>query len=669
MSFFNTIKSGLSSDRAENSIMQTITIAVSAILVASGLVTAPGLINNARDNNARTDLANIAYSEEFVMADTGKYISKLRGDSSLSSYMSESGAGVKLTLSGAVSDQEAIVCNDPEWAYLVKATSASGKTFFRASNSAVVSSDISAVQVAQCVADDPKFPEFLEESTAPGTTPGGSGGNNNGPSMPVITNTPLPNGSIGQPYSYQFASTGTPVFSGTDLPAGLTLSTSGILSGTPEQNGKTSFTVKAQNQAGTSSINTTLTVGQTPNLNAIPARLPDTAVDAPYSYKVEAEGFPAPVITATGLPAGLTITPDGLISGTPKDISTYTVALTATNSIGKATKSVTVRSVTTYSKATLETASIKLPTAVIGEEYDGYQFSAQGSPEPVFTSNRSLPTGMTLSKDGELSGTPTDFGSSGQGTTALFVNLTNVKGVNTYSIPLPKRYAGDLPVMTTTAEMPTGVTSEVYPGFTVTASGTPKPTYSASSLPAGLTINRDTGVVSGTPTASYNGDVVFTATNQVGSASVTKRLTISFAAYAYTQNFQTVTNGNQLAELKQKRAQDAAQTDVSVFVQNSTLIYLSSTGKGIDYFLTLNFAPGVYEVSADVFQTRGVVPWTISNANGSYTSEPLKTNAFNTISTKLTFTQSGNQQIKISLPASATSGIMQLDNLKVTRVG
>ena len=40
-------------DIAENSIMQTISIAVSAILIAAGLITAPSLINNARDVNAK----------------------------------------------------------------------------------------------------------------------------------------------------------------------------------------------------------------------------------------------------------------------------------------------------------------------------------------------------------------------------------------------------------------------------------------------------------------------------------------------------------------------------------------------------------------------------------------------------------------------------------------
>jgi hypothetical protein len=67
----------MSDDHGENSIMQTITIAVSAILIAAGLVTAPGLINNARDNNATTDLANISYGEATYLAENGKYTASI----------------------------------------------------------------------------------------------------------------------------------------------------------------------------------------------------------------------------------------------------------------------------------------------------------------------------------------------------------------------------------------------------------------------------------------------------------------------------------------------------------------------------------------------------------------------------------------------------------------
>jgi len=64
-------------DEAENSIMQTISIAVSAILIAAGLITAPSLINNARDVNAKQDLANISLAQEYAVANDGRYYSNL----------------------------------------------------------------------------------------------------------------------------------------------------------------------------------------------------------------------------------------------------------------------------------------------------------------------------------------------------------------------------------------------------------------------------------------------------------------------------------------------------------------------------------------------------------------------------------------------------------------
>jgi len=170
------LKSLLNSDRAENSIMQTITIAVSAILIAAGLVTAPGLINNARDNNARTDLANIAYAQEFVLSVGGKYYEHITpeqeelatgqpstGDN-LQDAAEEAGlngagtswgsaatavegqTGIKFTLSGDVTGHKAATCATPAF-YILKAQSKSSKWFYRASGSATTSSNLGEIEV------------------------------------------------------------------------------------------------------------------------------------------------------------------------------------------------------------------------------------------------------------------------------------------------------------------------------------------------------------------------------------------------------------------------------------------------------------------------------------------------------------------------------------------
>lgn len=115
----------LRDDSAENSIMQTITIAVSAILIAAGLVTAPGLINNARDNNARGDLANIAYTEEFLLSDTGKYTASLTDITK-----SEK---IRTTLSLGKNRLGLFTGSD---CYAVFGMSKSGKMFYRTSASA-----------------------------------------------------------------------------------------------------------------------------------------------------------------------------------------------------------------------------------------------------------------------------------------------------------------------------------------------------------------------------------------------------------------------------------------------------------------------------------------------------------------------------------------------------
>jgi len=160
----------MTNDKAENSIMQTISIAVSAILIAAGLVTAPGLINNARDNNARTDLANIAYAQEYILGVQGKYfdgeyvtieqemdgegITKAEATNNLqylasteglnglgtSVALADSNGGVAFSVSGDVSGWASTVC-DTEPYFVIKAQSGSGKWFYRGSGSGLTSSN------------------------------------------------------------------------------------------------------------------------------------------------------------------------------------------------------------------------------------------------------------------------------------------------------------------------------------------------------------------------------------------------------------------------------------------------------------------------------------------------------------------------------------------------
>jgi len=86
---------------------------------------------------------------------------------------------------------------------------------------------------------------------------------------------------------------------------------------------------------------------------------------------------------------------------------------------------------------------------------------------------------------------------------------------------------------TITSGAPTPATAGTPYSYTVTATGTPSPTFTATGLPAGLTIDSTTGVVSGTPTTPGAATVTVTASN--GTApDATQTVTITVQPSATT---------------------------------------------------------------------------------------------------------------------------------------
>jgi len=145
-----------------------------------------------------------------------------------------------------------------------------------------------------------------------------------------ITTTSLPNGEVSTSYSEQLAATGgvTPyswsLYSGS-LPAGLGLSTGGLISGTPTTEETANFTVQctdSQDPADTDTQALSITIDPEPSGPTITTTsLPDGTKSVPYSEYVEATGGTTPYawsITAGSLPKGLALNEStGEISGTP----------------------------------------------------------------------------------------------------------------------------------------------------------------------------------------------------------------------------------------------------------------------------------------------------------------------------------------------------------------
>jgi len=134
---------------------------------------------------------------------------------------------------------------------------------------------------------------------------------------PTIALTPdmLDDGILGTAYSVTLSASGGvgpygySIASGA-LPAGLTLSGDGLLSGTPTAAGSFSFTVSAVDANGNAGTKAYSIAIVSPQVNVTPATLPDGSVGTAYSQPLSATGGTAPysyAVSTGTLPAGLTL--------------------------------------------------------------------------------------------------------------------------------------------------------------------------------------------------------------------------------------------------------------------------------------------------------------------------------------------------------------------------
>ena len=141
---------------------------------------------------------------------------------------------------------------------------------------------------------------------------------------PVITTTTLPGGTVRQPYSETLQATGgigilSWTLSGGSLPAMLSLSPTGVISGTPTNDGNRTFTVTVRDTLNQSDTQD-LSIAVSEVLTITTKDLPDADVGHSYSKRLQRMGGVAPFTwsVAPPLPDGLSLDPStGEISGIP----------------------------------------------------------------------------------------------------------------------------------------------------------------------------------------------------------------------------------------------------------------------------------------------------------------------------------------------------------------
>ena len=164
---------------------------------------------------------------------------------------------------------------------------------------------------------------------------------------PAVTTTTLASGIAGTVYNATLAATGGTgnltwgLVSGSAVPAGLNLSNSGALSGTPTAAGTSTFTVTVTDSAATPvAVQKQLAITVNAPLAVTTASLSSGVVDSTYSASLASSGGAASVswslAPGSSLPANLTLSGSGTISGIPTAAGTTNFTVVATDS-GKPT--------------------------------------------------------------------------------------------------------------------------------------------------------------------------------------------------------------------------------------------------------------------------------------------------------------------------------------------
>jgi hypothetical protein len=223
--------------------------------------------------------------------------------------------------------------------------------------------------------------------------------------------------SVGTPYSFSLETSGIPSntiweVSAGSLPAGLSLSKEGTISGTPTAAGKTTFTIKATGNAKDFTGTRIDTREFTLNVASLAATLSRATgeVGVRFTSALVGSGGQGPYTWSgpTGLPAGLSVGGDGNISGVPSRAGAYTVTAHVVDAAGAA-KDVQVKLVI---RPRLAIVAKSLRVAVAGTSYRA-KIAVRGGASGLRWSLAKgvLPAGLKLgATTGTISGVPRSSG-------------------------------------------------------------------------------------------------------------------------------------------------------------------------------------------------------------------------------------------------------------------
>lgn len=335
-----------------------------------------------------------------------------------------------------------------------------------------------------------------------------------GASALAIEEKPAAPGQVGVPYSYTFSleeGSGTePITWSIDsgaLPPGLSLQggtkRSVVVSGTPTQAGSFSFFLKARDGFAGPSVCCTerqFTINISGRLIVSTSSLPDAGINQPYSLQLQASGGSVSSwsLASGTLPDGLTLSPGGVLAGTPTKSGTFTFTVQANGSPNNDTKQLSIfvlAPLVLGGPGARTFAAEPVPVnAKVNTPFVWGVVATGGKPGYTYTST-TLPAGLTLNADGTITGTPTTAGSS----TVTFTVTDALGATDTLQVKLTIKA---LLAFAKAKTPPRGVVGSQYRWqVPVTGASKTRIFLMSGTFPPGLELDEATGILFGTPLA------------------------------------------------------------------------------------------------------------------------------------------------------------------------